>query len=172
MSFDLRRVRFYEWMLVLFGAALIGVMFARWYSVGVGGSVLARVDAWQAFSVIDVVLVIVGALAIGVAAAAATHRTAALAQALAALATLAGGVATILLVIRAASPPELADAMRAGAGSVTREAGLWLGLVCSIGIAVCGWRSMADEHFPAVMRSHLDVERLELPSDNHAATSS
>jgi hypothetical protein len=159
MSFDLTRVRFYEWMLAAFGAALVGVMFVHWYGFGA-----RRVDAWQAFSVTDVVLAVVAAVAIGVAVAGATHRTVALPQALSALATIAGGVATIVVLVRAASPP--------GDGAVSREVGLWLGLVCAIGIAVCGWRSMSDEHFPGTMRQRLDVERLELPSDKPPATSS
>src|SRR5947209_203349 len=136
MTFDLRRIRFYEWMLALFGAGLIGVLFVHWYRVAG-----RQFDAWQAFGVTDVVLAVLGAIAVSVAVAAATHRTAALPQALAALAALAGIVATILVLIRAASVPHLASA--APGGSVSREAGLWLALACSIGIAVCAWRSMA-----------------------------
>jgi hypothetical protein len=156
VSFDLHRVRFYEWLLAFFGAALIGVMFVRWY----GLPHARHVDAWQAFSVTDVVLVACGGVAISVAVAAALHRTAAVPQALAAMATLAGLLATVLVVVRAASPPSL------GGGPVTRDAGVWLGLVSAIGIGVCAWRSMADEHFPEVMRPHIDVERLELPTDD------
>jgi hypothetical protein len=157
MTFDLRRIRFYEWMLALFGAGLIGVLFVHWYRIPG-----RRFDGWQAFGVTDVVLAGLGAVAISVAVAAATHRTAALPQALAAVAALAGIIATVLVLVRAASVPHLATA--ATAGPVTREAGLWLALACAIGIAVCGWRSMADEHFPEPMRPQLNVERLELPS--------
>jgi hypothetical protein len=153
MPVDLRRIRFYEWMLSLFGAGLLGVMFLDWYGVGA-----RRVDAWQAFGAIDVVLAIVGGLAVSIAVAAATHRTAAVPLALAGIATIAAGVATLLVLIRAASPPHLTPA-----GSITREPGLWLGLICSIGMSICGWRSLADEHFPAAMRPQLDVERVALP---------
>ena len=170
MRFDLRRIRFYEWMLAFLGAVLLGVMFIHWYGVGTGSTVLRRLDAWQAFGTIDVVLAIVGGLAIAVAVAAATHRTAAVPLALAAITTGVAMIATLLVVIRAASPPHLV-AGASGADAVTRESGLWLGLVCCIGMVVCGWRSLADEHFPAVMRPKLDVERLSVPADDRPATS-
>lgn len=155
MSFDLHRVRFYEWLLAFAGAALIGVMFVHWYGLPHG----RHVNAWQAFSVTDIVLAVCGGVAVSLAVAAALHRTAAVPQALAAFATIAGFVATVLVVVRAASPPSL------GAEPVTRDAGVWLALVSAIGIVLCSWRSMADEHFPAVMRPRIDVERLELPAE-------
>src|SRR5947209_19779604 len=124
MTVDLRRIRFYEWMLALFGAGLIGVLFVDWYRVPG-----RQVDAWQAFAATDVILAALGAVAVAVAVAAATHRTAALPQALSAVATLAGIVATVLVAIHAASVPDIG----ASGASVTREAGLWLALVCSIG---------------------------------------
>ena len=158
MTFAVRRILFYEWILALFGAGLIGVLFADFYRVpGL------HVDAWQAFAATDVILAVLGAVAVAVAVAAATHRTAALPQALSAVATLAGIVATVIVVIHAASVPDISRG-----GNVTRDAGLWLALVCSIGIPVAAWRSMADEHFPAPMRPKLHIEHLELPPDASA----
>ena len=166
MSVNVRRVRFYEWATGFFGAALLGVMFANWYRAQPAGRAF---DAWQSFGAIDVFLAITGGLAVAVVVTAVFHRTPAVPLAIVTIVSLLAGVATLLVAIRAASVPHLATSGHVT--SISREEGLWLGLVCCVGMVLSAWRSMGDEYFPQAVRPRPQVEKLDLPSISGGAPS-
>jgi hypothetical protein len=149
---DPRRLRAGEWVAGLSGAGLIVALFLPWY--GVQGT-STTVDAWQAFSVNDAILLLVALFAVALWTATATQRTPAVPVAIAALTALLGIVATILVVVRLAVPP--------GGGDVTREVGAWLGLVFTLGVAGGGWSSMSNERTPRAIAPHIDATPLAAP---------
>jgi cation transport ATPase len=143
---DLRRVRRWEWLTGLAGLVLLVSLFLHWYD---GAS------AWQAFTVIDVVLAIaaLGAMALPVVTAA--QRTAAVPQGTTALLMPVALVAALLALIRLVNPP--------GSGA-EREIGVWLGTVAAFAVFYLNSRSMGDARTPHAMRSRLDVATLPAPT--------
>jgi hypothetical protein len=149
---DLRRLRTEEWVVGLSGAGLIVALFLPWY--GAKGT-STTVTAWEAFAVNDAILLLVALFAVAVWTAAATQRTAAVPVAISALTTLLGAVATILVVVRLASPPV--------GGDVTREVGAWLGLVFTLGVTAGSWASVSDERTPRAVAPHIEATPLPAP---------
>lgn len=151
-------MRPYEWASALTGAIVIGDMFAPWYRVG--GAHPHGVNAFDAFTVVDVFVALAALLAVGLAAMAAGHRAPALPIVISALVPLAGGVATVLVLVRVASVPALA-----GAGApVTREAGLWIGLAGCVALVLFAWRNMKDEILPDSVAPNPTVTHLLEPT--------
>ena len=109
---DLRRARRWEWLAAVSGAVLIGVMFLHWYS---GGG--AAVSAWQAFSVIDVVLLLAGLGGIAVLVAAVTQRAPAIQLVFATLCVPLAFAAAVLVAIRAIGRPAHIRPARPASGS-------------------------------------------------------
>jgi hypothetical protein len=143
-------VRYGEWIAGISGVALLVVMFLDWYSASGG----AGANAWQAFSVNDVVLAAAALMGIALALASATQRSPAVPQAAAALTVPVAFVAAILVVIRALALP---------AGADTRDTGLYLGIVATLGVLVGAWRSLGDESFPAGATPRVEVTPLPSP---------
>jgi hypothetical protein len=131
----------------LFGAALVGLLWAPWFSVpqfALHGAVTrsfgsVHVSAWQALSVNDVIFCIAGGLGIWLVVATAGYSTGAVPIAAAAFATFAGVLASFLALIRLIWPPDL------GIGPTDRAAGVWLGTAAAIGLAVSAVASMRGE---------------------------
>jgi hypothetical protein len=144
---DLRRLRRFDVLAGLFGAALVGLLWAPWFSVpqlALVGAVTrsfgsVHVSAWQAMSVNDVILCIAGGLGIWLLVATVSYSTGAVPIAAAAFATFAGVLASLLALIRLIWPPDL------GPGPTDRAAGVWLGTAAAIGLAVSAVASMRDE---------------------------
>jgi len=164
---DVRRLRAGEWIAGLSGAALVVALFLPWYGTS-GASFTA--NAWDALAVNDVVLLLVALFAVGLWAAAATQRTAAVPVALASLTTLLGLVALVLVVIRLISVPDLGSGIVGphfgrieGSGGTTREVGIWLALAASAGILLGAFRAMGDEHTPRAAAASIDVTPLPPP---------
>lgn len=149
---DLRRLRTGEWLTGLAGAALLAITFLPWY--GSDGSD-TTVNAWQAFSVTDVVIAFAALMGIALFIVTATQRTAAMQQTMSGLLLLVAGIATLFVLFRLLNLP--------GEHGVTREIGVWLGALASIGLTVATWRSLLDETFPEAMRPHVEVEVLPAP---------
>lgn len=167
MRSSLARVRLSDWLVAAAGAGLLAVMFVDWYRVGG-----RTADAWQALTVIDVVVAIAAAIALALVAVAATQRTLALPTAWTSLTTLVAAVATVLVVIRTVSLPSVQSVAGAGAsGHVTREAGVWLGLGFVLALVVAASRALADETIARPLRVPIHIERLPAPrADGGAAT--
>ena len=153
---DLRRLRPLDVVTALFGAALIGLLWAPWYRAPAGitgayfdravgapakAGVAATIDfnAWQAMAVNDVILFIAGLMGIWLAVATASYSTSAVPIVAASFATFAGLLASVLAAIRLIWPLDL------GPGPTDRAVGVWLGVAAAIGLTICAAASMRDE---------------------------
>ena len=138
---DLGRLRIGDWATALAAVALLVVMFFDWYGVEGAGSGAPAANAWEAFSVLDIVLAFAAAWALAGAIATATQHTPAVPIAMMSVTTFLALFALIWLLFRVAFPP---DAEVAGADA-TRLGGLWLGLVCSAGLLGGALAAIRDE---------------------------
>jgi hypothetical protein len=187
---DLRRVRTWEWFTGAAGLVLLIALFLPWYGVDIragaavsffGGSRTA--NAFEALTIIDVILLLTALLAIALPIVTAAQRTIAVPQTLATFVVWLGLIAMILAVIRLLFPPG-ADSLGGaigfegaflrrslgGAGasfddvfSTTREIGAWIGTFAAVAIFAGGWRSMRDGRFPLALRPNLRVETVPAP---------
>jgi hypothetical protein len=108
------------------GLALLVDLFLPWFE---------GTDAWEAFTAIDLLLALVGAIAVALPLISAGNSKPDAPITATALTTLGGIVATLLVLFRLLDPP----------GAAPREIGLYLGLLAAVGVAVAAWRAMADE---------------------------
>lgn len=116
--------------------ALFIFMFLPWYGVdGLGGFVSANANAWEAFSLIDLLLLLAVVVVAGLVIARAADALPELPQPPATIIAGAGAVALLLVFFRLVFPP---------VDDVGREIGLFLGLLASAGIAYGGWRAMNE----------------------------
>ena len=144
---DLRRLRVGEWMVGACGVLLLVALFLPWYSD-------PSSTAWESFSVLDLILVLLALVAISVPIVTATHRVPALPLALESITALFGLLAVILVVIRVLNLP----------GDLHgRDAGLWLGLVGTLGIAAGALIGMRDERLSPLGR-HTDLTGVPVSS--------
>jgi hypothetical protein len=150
-------LRIGEWITGVAGVALLAVMFLDWFEAGGLGA-----SAWEAFSVADIVLALAAAMAVGVALMAAAHDTPAVSLALASLLLFVGLVATVVLVVRVLSPPDV------GGAEADLAAGAWLGLAATVAVTAGALASMRDERFPAGARIEVPVETLPPPEGGNA----
>jgi hypothetical protein len=130
----MRRLRAGEWIAGAGGIALLASMFLDWYS---GAS------AWQAFSVLDVVLTMLALVPLGLVATQATRDSPSLPVALSVLTTVAGMLAVLLILYRILNQPGPNDAADV-------ELGAWSGFAAAVAVATGGWRSMRVEAMPGV----------------------
>jgi len=156
---DLRRLRAGEWIAAVSGTVLLVSLFLPWYGAGDD-----TITAWQALRFLDVVIALAALLALSLPVVTATQRVPAVPIALSAFVTLAGMLATLLVVTRAASLPDGADG---------REWAVWLALAAALGVIAGGGLSMRDERLsPPGGHTDLtgrpvagppDIERLQAP---------
>jgi hypothetical protein len=162
---NLRRIRPVDWATGFFGAALIGLLWAPWYSVqtprhpflGAGVIPANSFDAWQAMSVNDVIFLIAGLTALALVVLTVSYSTAAVPIAAAVFTAWLGLIAAVLAVIRLIWPPDL------GPGPTGREAGVWLGAAAAIGLAISAALDMRDERRSAPGSYSLHVTDLPAP---------
>jgi hypothetical protein len=126
---DLRRLRVGEWIVGACGLLLLISLFLDWYGD-------PSETAWEAFSVLDLILVLLALSAISVPVVTATHRVPALPLAIESLTALFGFLGVLLVAIRVLNLPGEADG---------REIGLWIGLVATLGILAGALVGMRDE---------------------------
>ena len=125
------------------GVALFIFMYLNWFGVnleipeGLGIGIDASFNAWQAFSFIDLVLLLAVIVSVGFAVLGATMRDVSLPVALSALTAGIGIIATLLVIYRIIDPP--------GGEGIGREFGVWLGLIACVGITAGGWMAMQEE---------------------------
>jgi hypothetical protein len=147
---DIRRVRTWEWLTGLGGVVLLVSLFLPWYSAG-GQSA----NAWDWFTVVDVIIAIAALCAIALPIVTAFQRTAAVPQALSSTIVWILAVAAVLAVIRLLNPP---------ADGVSRDAGVWLAAIAALSLIGFDVKSMRDKHFPTSMRPRLDIETIPAPT--------
>ncbi|MDQ3644072.1 MAG: hypothetical protein M3356_00980 [Actinomycetota bacterium] len=131
---DLRRLRAGEWIAAGAGGVLIVSLFAPWYEAGP-----AQVTAWEAFSMIDVLLFVTGAIGIAVLAITVSQRTTPVGIATQSLAFLVSGPIAVATLIRVLNLPGDLDTV------ADRTPFAWVGLLAAFGVAVGCLVAMRDE---------------------------
>jgi hypothetical protein len=147
---DLRRLRVGEWIVGACGVLILVALFAPWY--GNPSS-----SAWEAFTILDVILALLALAALSVPLVTATHRVPAVPLAIESLTALFGSIGVLLVVIRVLNLPDDLHG---------REWGLWLGLVAALGIAggaLVALVAMRDERRSAGGR-HTDLSGVPVGS--------
>lgn len=177
---DPRRLRIGEWLLGLGGVVLLASTFLDWYDVdsrqsvqdsGSAAVLTARgsLSAWEAFSVVDLLIVLLAALAIGSAVMAAVHATPAASLALASLAALVGLVVLIALAFRALSPPAFSvEGTEIPGDDISLASGLWIGLAACALTVGAAFASMRSERFPRAARIEVPIEKIPPPQGGKA----
>lgn len=126
---DLRRLRVGEWIVGACGLLLLIALFLPWYSE-------PSSTAWEAFTVLDVILALLALAAIAVPIVTSAHRVPALPLAIESLTALFGVLGVILVLIRVANLP----------GDLHgRDIGLWLALAATLGVTAGALVGMRDE---------------------------
>ena len=141
---DLRRLRPGEWVLTAAAIVLVVSLFLSWYAQPTG----RRATAWEAFTVVDVVLLACAAVCLLAVVVQATQRSPALPMVASVAATWAGVLAVALILIKVADPP----------GRYTETCyGIWVGLVAAVGLLGGGWWAIRDDRSGLrLRRSHLE----------------
>ena len=145
---DLRRVRTGEWLAGLGGVALLVLLFVPWYELqevlvptGTPTSELG-IDAWQAFSVVDILLLITALAGLAVPVFAASSRPPAVPVATLVIASAIALIMALVVAYRLVNQPGDNDLIGV-------ELGGYLGLLAVLVILAGGWRGMADERTEA-----------------------
>jgi hypothetical protein len=155
---DLRRLRVGEWVVGASGLLLFVALFLPWYELGQGvvvgppEALDARPSAWDAFTILDLLLVLGALSAMAVVVVTAAHATPAVPMALQALVTLFALLLLVLVVFRLADPPDVSflestssPAAREHVKDIDRALGGWLALVGVLGMFVGGLIAIRDE---------------------------
>jgi hypothetical protein len=165
---DLRRLRAGEWIAGISGLVLLVALFLPWYEIGEGivlgppDQLDPRASAWDAFTVLDVLLALGALAAVAIVIVTATHATPAVPLAMQALLTLFSLLLLVLVVFRLLDPPDVSFVegggrlVKADVEEVSRAAGAWLGLASTLGIVVGGLIAMRDERLTREGR-HTDL---------------
>jgi hypothetical protein len=131
MTVDFNRVRPAE-LAAGFGGLLLAVaMFLPWFEFPSG-----NLDAWNAFSVIEVVLALTALAGLAVFWVTLTRTTPAIPVAAGVWTTLLGLIATLCIVVRLLDHP---------AGALDTCIGIWLGLGGSLLVLLGAWSGLNDE---------------------------
>jgi uncharacterized membrane protein len=135
---DLRRLRAGEWLALVGGVGLIVSLFLPWYDDALLGTESddGVGTGFEAFAVIDILLVLVAAVAITLAVLQATRTNQALPVAFGVLTVVVGALGTLLTVFRLIDQP----------GPNGPSVGAWLGLAAVMALTAGGWLSIANEH--------------------------
>jgi hypothetical protein len=137
------------------GALLFIFMFFSWFGVDVESAIPAGIpedianqaveesgvdttaNAWQAFDVIDLVLLLAVIASVGFAIIDMSGASVSLPVAGSAVTAGIGAIAFLLVLYRLIDPP--------GGDGIGREIGVWLGLLATAGIAYGGYEGMQEE---------------------------
>lgn len=180
---DLRRLRHGEWIAGVSGVVLLVSLFLDWYSLNLRDGVLVgdrSANAWEAFTVIDVILAAAALFGIALAVGAATQRSPAVPQTIGALTVPVAFVAAVLVVIRLIDLPSFGSLSHVelalfsngnGHPEVLRAPGLIIGVIATFGVLVGAWRSIGDQSFPRAVAPKVDVTPLPAPKVRSEASS-
>jgi hypothetical protein len=125
------------------GIALIIFLFLPWYGASVGGF-SATGTGWESMSFIDILLFLIGLVAVGVPVARMTDSMPEdVPGAMLVLAAGALGVVLVLYRIIDIPNPDVPDILNNNI-DYSRKIGVFLGLIATAGIAYGGWRSMEE----------------------------
>jgi hypothetical protein len=144
---DLRRVGTWQWLTGLAGLVLLIDLWLPWF--GAGG---LTANAWESFAFIDLILAVTGLWAIALVIVTARRSAAALPKLLARWLVWLAIVGALLTLYRLLKLPDVDVALTGGATEVTRKAGLFIGLLAVIGVAVFAALVSRDPRFPGPLR--------------------
>jgi phosphatidylglycerophosphate synthase len=143
---DMRRLRAGEWITAGSGIGLLVSLFLPWYGSSTEGGP-SDASGWESLALLDIVLALIAAAAVGLLVITAAQRLPAVPLTLNTFVALAGLVAVVLVLVRVVDLPD-------GAGA--REWGLWLGLAGAVGIVAGALVAMRDER-PSRPGRHTDL---------------
>jgi hypothetical protein len=123
-------------------------MFFDWFKVDVSGgnglfSLSVGGNAWEAFSQIDIILMIVILVAVGVAVIRISDAVFEPPFSLNAAVAILGGIAVLLILYRIIDPP--GDTGGVPGVDINPAIGIFLGLIAAAGITYGGYRAMQEE---------------------------
>src|SRR5436305_2930837 len=146
VDFDRNRVPQGELIAGACGLLLILFEFLDWYGAKVSGAIggignvsVGGADAWQAFSFIDILLFLVGVIAVGVAVMRGLNRMPSMPYPSSTLVTAAGGLAVLLILFRIIDKPAGGGTFGSVHVSITLKIGIFLALLAAAGIVYGGW---------------------------------
>jgi hypothetical protein len=135
---DLRRLRHGEWIAAAGGVVLVVSLFLDWYREFVGVDLAVDLTGFESFDVLDVVLVLIAALAIALAVLQGTRDSPAIPVGAGVLTVVFGALGVLLVAYRIVNQPGPNELIEVRAGA-------WVGLLATLAIAVGGWESIRDE---------------------------
>lgn len=137
------------------GLALLIIIFAfDWFSVEASAGafeVSVGGNAWETMEVIRWFLLLTALAGIALAVVTATQSDVNLPVTVSALAAGISILTTLLVLYRLIDPPGSGEAEQLGV-SVSRDFGLFLGLIATAGVAYGSWNAMQDETVPGADR--------------------
>lgn len=155
---SLARVRAGEWLAGAAGVLLLVALLLPWYGTSPTGSTAyapggrQALTAWQAFTVVDVILALLALAGPALLAVQATRRSPALPTGMGVVTVTCGLVATILVIVELVVQP--------GGGALVELApGAWIALAAAAGLLAGGWWSMATERSPGAPVPQVEVRR-------------
>jgi len=130
------------------GVLLFIFMFFDWFKVDVSGgeglfSLSIGGNAWEAFSTIDIILMIVVLVAVAVAVIRISDAVFEPPFSLNAAVAILGGIAVLLILYRIIDPP--GDTSGVPGVDINPAIGIFLGLIAAAGITYGGYRAMQEE---------------------------
>jgi hypothetical protein len=150
-NFDSTRIRFGDLVAAISGLVLIISLFLEWYNVSAKsafGSIGGGVSGWGALSFIDILLFVIGAVAIAVAALRAMNSMPRSLPATPGQIVLAlGGLGVLLVLFRLVSIPDHGVGNLPGV-DVGRSFGVFLAFLAAAGVTVGGWLTWNEEGKP------------------------
>jgi hypothetical protein len=150
----MRRVRSGDLIAGAGAAVLLLAMFLDWYTPRGGAEGL---NAWRAFSVLDLLLALTIALGLALAILQLVGRGPALPVAIGVLTATLGLVSTVLVAYRLLNQPGPNDLVSVSIGG-------WLGLVSVAVLTLGAWRSLSDERARPVDPPAPEPERRPTPA--------
>jgi hypothetical protein len=132
------------------GVLLLVSLFLPWYRQGAGAPGGLDVSAWEAFTVVDVLLALAALAGVALVVATAVRPSPVASLAFAVIATPLGALTTLVVLVRLLDPPGDDRLLELGTGA-------WLGLVCALGVAAGAWWSLRDERNRGVPPASVEV---------------
>jgi hypothetical protein len=146
---DTTKLRLGELVAGVSALVLFIVMFLPWYGASVKAgpiSVSSDANAWNAYSLIDLILLVSIIAALGMVILAMTQRSAALPISASVIVTILGGLDVLLILFRMISKPGKGNCGSfCDAVSINLKFGIFLGLLSAAGIAVGAFLTMREE---------------------------
>ncbi len=162
---DFTRTRGADWLAALGGLVLLVSLFLPWYAVRGFG-----LSGWESLSVIDLVLAVAALLTLAIPLVVAARDASPVPIAVTVIACAITLVALVLVLIRVIWVPDVYpdgltesfSGSAEGAFDVSRDWGLWIGLLGGVVATVGAWRALRDSRAPG-LRPAPEPQRQPVP---------